>query len=71
MIEDVANDFDMLEYSPTTAGAVLDTLALVSGREASMTSDSKVTHTDDILSQTLVVLPLILLRSTNWTRLFV
>lgn len=42
MIQDVANDFDVLEFSETTAGAVLDTLALVSGFEGSLTRDSKV-----------------------------
>lgn len=42
MIEDVANDFDVLEYSATTAGAVLDTLSLVSGSETSMTRNSQV-----------------------------
>lgn len=42
MIHDVANDFEFLEFSPATAGAVLDTLALVSGSETSLTSDSQV-----------------------------
>lgn len=42
MIEDVANDFDVLDYSAATAGAVLDTLALVSGSETSLTRDSQV-----------------------------
>lgn len=42
MIQDVADDFDVLEYSSATAGAVLDTLALLSGSEASLTPDSQV-----------------------------
>lgn len=46
MIQDVANDFDVLEYSATTAGAVLDTLALVSGSEGLLTRDSKVSGPD-------------------------
>lgn len=42
MIGDIATDFDKLEYSPTTAGAVLSTLSLVSGSEIPLTSDSQV-----------------------------
>ena len=42
MIGDVASDFEVLEYSPATAGAVLDTLALVSGSQVSLTPDSQV-----------------------------
>eukprot|EP00752_Nemacystus_decipiens_P011504 g10216.t1 len=41
MIRDVANDFEVLEYSPATAGAVLDTLALVSGSQVSLTRNSQ------------------------------
>eukprot|EP00903_Cladosiphon_okamuranus_P005952 g5878.t1 len=41
MIQDVANDFDALEYSGTTAEAVLDTLALLSESETSLNQDSK------------------------------
>lgn len=42
MIGDVATDFDKLEYSVTTAGAVLDTLSLVSESDIPLTSDSQV-----------------------------
>lgn len=42
MIDEVANDFDALEYSATTARAVLDILALVSASETSLNHDSKV-----------------------------
>lgn len=42
MVGDVANDFEVLEFSPATAGAVLDTLALLSGSQTSLTSESQV-----------------------------
>lgn len=42
MVEDVTNDFEALEYSATTAGAVLDTLALVSGGGISQGADPQV-----------------------------
>lgn len=42
MIEDVANDFGLMENSATTAGAVLDTLTIVSGNVTSLTALSQV-----------------------------
>lgn len=42
MIQDVADDFDVLEVSPSTVGGILDTLTLVSGSETPLTSDSQV-----------------------------
>lgn len=42
MVKSVANDFNSLEFSPTTAGAVFDTLALVSRNEGLLTADSQV-----------------------------
>eukprot|EP00752_Nemacystus_decipiens_P006049 g5460.t1 len=46
MVESVADDFNALEFSPTTAGAVFDTLALVSGNELLLTAESQ----DELLS---------------------
>lgn len=46
MVRSVANDFAALEYSPTTAGAVFDTLALVSGNGALLRADSQVLKLD-------------------------
>ncbi|CAM9093541.1 unnamed protein product, partial [Hapterophycus canaliculatus] len=42
MVEDVTSDFEALEFSATTAGAVLDTLALVSGGDIPHRTDSQV-----------------------------
>ncbi|CAB1100229.1 unnamed protein product [Ectocarpus sp. CCAP 1310/34] len=41
MVQDAADDFEVLEYSTTTAGALLDTMVLVSGSENLRTSDSQ------------------------------
>ncbi|CAM9247691.1 unnamed protein product, partial [Ectocarpus sp. 12 AP-2014] len=46
MVQDAADDFEVLEYSTTTAGALLDTMVLVSGSENLRTTDSQ----DAILS---------------------
>lgn len=42
MVQDAADDFEVLDYSTTTAGALLDTMVLVSGSENLRTSDSQV-----------------------------
>ena len=42
MIRDVANDFEVLEYSAATARAILDTLALSSESQMPLTRDSQV-----------------------------
>lgn len=42
MIDDVANDFGLMENSATTAGAVLDTLIIVSANGTSLTAHSQV-----------------------------
>ncbi|CAM9178731.1 unnamed protein product [Ectocarpus fasciculatus] len=41
MVQDAADDFEVLEYSSTTAGALLDTMVVVSGSENLRTSDSQ------------------------------
>ncbi|CAM9342946.1 unnamed protein product, partial [Ectocarpus sp. 12 AP-2014] len=41
MVQDLSDDFEVLEYSTTTAGALIDTMVLVSGSENLRTSDSQ------------------------------
>eukprot|EP00903_Cladosiphon_okamuranus_P018201 g16743.t2 len=54
MVKSVATDFNALEYSPTTAGAVFDTLALVSVSEVLLRADVQ----DELLSVSSDVLQL-------------
>lgn len=42
MVQDAADDFEVLEYSTTTAGALLDTMVLVSASENLRTTETQV-----------------------------